>query len=332
MRISFILPCYNVEQYIEDCLNSICHQGLPEEDFEIICVNDCSTDRTREIIVSLQSSHSNLILLDQPVNMLPGAARNRGLKMARGEYVWFVDSDDLLKPSVVDGVLRDMDEDRLDFLMFNYDEFRGEDSSVFVKRTDNYEAWDIENGLVFLDSHFHNELRRLSLVWLCIFRRSFLLGRHITFPDLYLSEDSLFMWQCFFEARAVKSIAQRIYIHRLNDSSIILSPPDARKQYSCSFLFPKALGKIMACYQGRLPQVVYQKMDGYLRYELNQFAVRYLQLSGRERSKYFDAMRSDKSWYNHFKSFLSKKNRIVYWSRLLGESVFRKTATRFFTD
>ena len=326
MRISYILPCYNVERYLEECLSSIYNQGLQDADFEVICVNDCSTDKTRSIIVSQQSLHSNIILLDQPSNMLPGAARNRGLKLARGEYVWFVDSDDLLKPSVVDGVLNEMDEGNLDYLLFNYDEFKGIDSSSFVRRTNIYESWGIEDGLTFLDRHLDNELRRLSLVWLCVFRRSFLQKKRISFPDLCMSEDSLFMWQCFFEAQAVKSTGERIYIHRLNDSSIILSPPDARKQYSCSFLFPRALYKIIEHYRGRLSGVLLEKMEGYLRHELNQFAVRYLRLSDSERTRYFESMRSDQFWYHQFKSYLSRKSRLIYQSGFWGEGFFCKTA------
>lgn len=327
IRITFILPCYNVEQYLEECLGSIYDQGLQESEFEVICVNDCSTDKTRELIVSCQSSHTNLVLLDQPVNMLPGAARNRGLEVARGEFVWFVDSDDLLKTNVVDGMLKEMDEGGLDFLMFNYDEFKGGDSSAFVKKTDSYESWGVEDGLSFLDHHFNNELRRLSLVWLCIFRRSFLQKNNISFPDLCMSEDSLFMWKCFFEAQAVKSIDKRVYIHRLNDSSIVLSPPDARKQYSRSFLFPMAINKILEQYQGRLPRVIDDEMKGYLRYELNQFAVRYLQLSDSEQSKYFESMRSGKRSFYQMESYLSRKNRMIYMSVFFGRGFFNRIAT-----
>ena len=311
-RISFILPCYNVERYLDECLDSIYRQGLPLPDFEVICVNDCSTDGTRELIVSRESSLSNLVLLDQPRNMLPGAARNRGLEIAQGEYIWFIDSDDLLKPGVLDNVLKEMDEGGLDFMMFNFDEFNDGDSSNFVKRNDIFGSWGIEDGLSFVDHHFDNDLRRLSLVWLCVFRRSFLQEHQIFFPDLCMSEDSLFMWQCLIEAHAVKSIEKRIYIHRLNQSSIILSPPNARKQYSCSFLFPRALHRMMEFYQEQLPMVLNEKLEGYLRYELNEFSNRYLQLSGIERSKYFQSMQSDKTWYGQFKSYLSGKKRLVY--------------------
>ena len=321
-RISFILPCYNVERYLDVCLDSLYNQGIPISDFEVICINDCSTDGTRERIISRQLSFPNLILLDQPRNMLPGAARNRGLEIAQGEYVWFVDSDDLLKPGILGHVFKEMDEGCLDFLMFNFDEFKENDPTVFVERNDIFESWGIEDGLSFVDNHFNNELRRLSLVWLCVFRRSFLQEHHVSFPDLCMSEDSLFLWRCLIEARAVKSIGKRIYIHRLNQSSIVLSPPDARKQYSSSFLFPRALLKLIEDYRKRLPQVLKDKLDGYVRYELNEFAGRYLSLSGLERSKYYLSIRSDQSWFREFKLLLSRRNRLVYLSSRLGEPFF----------
>ena len=101
IKVSFVLPCYNVERYIADCLNSIYSQDFPEEDFEVICVNDCSTDGTREVIVHYAEQHSNLNLIDHKENMTAGGARNTGIKVAQGEYIWFVDPDDMIKSEKV---------------------------------------------------------------------------------------------------------------------------------------------------------------------------------------------------------------------------------------
>ena len=95
-KLSIILPCYNVERYIADCLDSIYTQDLTEDEFEVICVNDCSTDGTREVIENY-ASHSNLTLIDHAENLTAGGARNTGIKAAKGEYIWFVDPDDMVK-------------------------------------------------------------------------------------------------------------------------------------------------------------------------------------------------------------------------------------------
>jgi glycosyltransferase involved in cell wall biosynthesis len=83
IRLSFIIPCYNSELFIRKCLNSLYDQDIPEKDYEIICVNDCSIDYTRDIIIEYQKMHSNLILIDHNINKKQGAARNSGVRAAK---------------------------------------------------------------------------------------------------------------------------------------------------------------------------------------------------------------------------------------------------------
>lgn len=331
-RISFILPCYNVERYIDACLDSLYAQDLPMDSFEVICVNDCSTDRTRERIASRQKDCPNLILLDQARNGYPGMARNRGMEVAAGEYVWFVDSDDLLKPGVSKAILQEMDAASLDFLLFNFDEFRDQDPSAYVDRKDLYGAWPADTGLAFLASHFRNNLRRISLVWLCVFRRRFLQEHGLSFPDLCLSEDSVFLWQAFFEADAVKAVPDRFYAHRLNPSSIILGGLDARRSISCAFLFPAAIEQVIRKYESRIPAPLTENLRRYQRHEVNLFGSRYLQLPAAERKKYYQYLRTHKDWYLQFKYMLSRKNRLAYRAGSLGERVFARVVRQLTKD
>ena len=91
-KISIIIPVYNVEEYLPKCLDSVINQTL--KDIEIICINDCSTDNSLEILENYVKKDSRIIVLNQEKNQGQGAARNRGLQIASGEYVGFVDSDD----------------------------------------------------------------------------------------------------------------------------------------------------------------------------------------------------------------------------------------------
>lgn len=101
MITSFIIPIYNGAIYITRCLDSIYAIGLLQDDFEILVVDDCSTDNTRELVLSYVVEHPQVRLLCQNENHRQGAARNRGLKEAKGDYVTFVDGDDI----VLDGLL-----------------------------------------------------------------------------------------------------------------------------------------------------------------------------------------------------------------------------------
>jgi|GEM_PF-2144312 len=99
-KLSYIIPIYNGQKTIVRCLDSICSQHLATYEYEVLVVDDCSTDNTREIIISFIESHPQVRLICQAENLRQGAARNRGLQEARGEYVSFVDGDDI----ILDGI------------------------------------------------------------------------------------------------------------------------------------------------------------------------------------------------------------------------------------
>ena len=92
--ISFIIPIYNGQSTIKRCIDSITRIGLSENQFEIIVVDDCSTDNTLEVLDKLAYTHPNMLVVAQQVNKKPGGARNTGLSKALGEYIMFVDADD----------------------------------------------------------------------------------------------------------------------------------------------------------------------------------------------------------------------------------------------
>lgn len=104
MQLSVIIPMYNAEQYIERCLESIYKQGLSEQDFEVIIINDGSLDNSLEIARRIAKKYSNIVIKSK-VNEGQGVARNLGMEMARGEYIYFLDSDDQLVSYTLDKLL-----------------------------------------------------------------------------------------------------------------------------------------------------------------------------------------------------------------------------------
>lgn len=104
MLCSFIIPAYNASKTIVRCLDSIYKLSLNESDFEVICIDDCSSDNTINVINEYAESHSNITLLRQTENHRQGAARNRGVDIAKGKYIVFVDSDDESDCGVVDAL------------------------------------------------------------------------------------------------------------------------------------------------------------------------------------------------------------------------------------
>lgn len=119
LRLSIIVPIYNVEQYLSKCVESLLHQDLSPEEYEIILVDDGSPDRCGDICEEFASRYSNVKVIHRENGGL-SAARNSGIEVARGRYVQFVDPDDYLEPKVLKPLVMKMENEDLDVLRFNY--------------------------------------------------------------------------------------------------------------------------------------------------------------------------------------------------------------------
>lgn len=118
-KLSFIIPLYNSAKWLEKCLMSVLNQDIPESEMEIICVNDGSPDNSSELAREIAKKHPSIIIIDQP-NQGPSGARNTGMKVATGKYLCFVDPDDFVEPNVYGKLVRQMEDEQLDMLRFNY--------------------------------------------------------------------------------------------------------------------------------------------------------------------------------------------------------------------
>ena len=129
MKLSIIVPVYNVEAYLKKCVDSLLDQDIPVADYEIILVDDGSLDASGQICDQYAGPHENIRVIHQS-NAGLSVARNTGIASAKGEYIQFVDSDDYLEPNVLNGILSRLENDRLDVLRINYQNVR-EDGGVF---------------------------------------------------------------------------------------------------------------------------------------------------------------------------------------------------------
>ena len=113
--LSIIIPCYNVEKYIEECLESVCNDR--DADIEVICVNDGSTDGTLDILEQWKQKDARVIVINQE-NKGVSVARNQGLHIAKGKFIYFLDSDDKVKDvAILEKCCEKMQEDQLDILI-----------------------------------------------------------------------------------------------------------------------------------------------------------------------------------------------------------------------
>ena len=119
MKLSLIIPVYNVEKYVEKCLRSCINQDLPKDEYEIIVVNDGSPDGSLEIVQRIAAEEPNIKVISQE-NQGLSMARNNGLAQAQGDYVWFIDSDDWIEENCLRGIVEALEKDDLDILHIRY--------------------------------------------------------------------------------------------------------------------------------------------------------------------------------------------------------------------
>lgn len=208
---SFIIPAYNANTTIVRCLDSIYKLSLNESEFEVILIDDCSTDNTIEIIEKYAKKHANIILLRQNENHRQGAARNRGVSIAQGKYIVFVDSDDESAAGVVDA-LRLAENNELDMVAMHY---------VNINESENV----IEKERITLDGFFRGVELQIKHPFWCtgpiayLYRKSFMEKVNYPFKSDVLYEDSDYVTVHLYHAERMMYSAQPAYRVHYNATS-----------------------------------------------------------------------------------------------------------------
>lgn len=210
MFLSIIIPVYNAEKYIGACLDSLLNQDI--SDYEIICVNDGSKDGSLAILEGYAADHPCIHIISKE-NGGVTSARNTGLEAARGDFIWFVDADDLVKKNCFSR-LQTMAEN-CDRVIFGAYEFTDE-------LTQEEHTLSSENKLSTNTSFYD------SVVWRCLLRREFLkkFELHFRFPELTHGEDGVFMYEVTLREPVSAETKEVLYFYRLHSGSAeaVISP------------------------------------------------------------------------------------------------------------
>ncbi len=208
--ISLIIPVYNVEKYLEKCLNSCVQQNISENEYEIIIINDGSTDDSPIIAKKFESNQNNIILITQQ-NQGLSAARNKGLSIAKGEYVWFIDSDDYIEKNCLKTILDNCIKYQLDALAICSANIFGEN---IVKR------FDYTDSNIYIGKDFMKENNFQICVPFTIYNRKFLLKNRLRFYTGIYHEDSEFSPRAYYLLNRIKAINDTFYFVNQNPNSI----------------------------------------------------------------------------------------------------------------
>ena len=211
-KLSIIIPAYNVERYLERCIESCEKQDISCKDYEILIIDDGSTDSTLSIANSLSTKYENIKVFTQN-NQGQSIARNLGLRKARGKYIWFIDSDDYIKENCLELSLRVLEENRLEILSFQMEVFRDNGSS-FITKLEDFEINKVYDGEYLV-------MNNVIVGSVCnrIFLKSFLNEYKLFFYPRILHQDSEFTLRCFSLTRRMLFLNKVFYFYEFNENS-----------------------------------------------------------------------------------------------------------------
>ena len=223
MVLSLIVPVYNTAPYLAECLDSMLDQDVSRNEYEIVCVNDGSTDGSLEILRDYEARYPNIVVVDKE-NGGVATARNAGLDVARGEYIWFFDSDDVMHRNALGRICAAIGQRKLDRLMVGI--------YIFGAELTRDELAQIAEGSLRVTSRSYD-----SSVCNNILRREFLLehGCRFCYPRISHGEDTIFMYETLIHCPWQESLEIPAYLYRTRPGSACTSdsrPSQVRKMNS----------------------------------------------------------------------------------------------------
>ena len=232
IKLSVIVPVYNVEMYIRPCIESIFKQGLNEADYEVIIVNDGTPDHSMEVIQDIIHQHQNIIIINQE-NQGISNTRNNGIRVSKGKYLLFLDSDDLLINYSLNLLLTKALETKVDLVVADYltmtdEEIDGSEDHFQLSTNINYTEKTGEQ--LFLE-----DLTPLDCcVWRTLYKKEFLTNNHISFIPGILYEDVPFTHSCYLNAQKCIKTDLKLNIYRKRPGSLTPFCMDKTKDYCIS--------------------------------------------------------------------------------------------------
>ena len=216
VAVSVVVPVYNVEKYIERCLDSLVRQKFGYE-YEIIIVNDGTKDNSMTIADRFASKYDFIRIITQQ-NAGLSAARNTGLANARGEYIAFVDSDDLLHPETLSSLYRQITRHDADICLFGYSPYT--DNGVKTANLPAAHYGKNEND-AFTYQQISGKIFSRVAVWCKLYRRGFIRKRKIEFPEGFVFEDVIFHIKTITSVGKICLLNRPLYCYRTDNAASI---------------------------------------------------------------------------------------------------------------
>lgn len=239
-KVSVIMPVYNTEKYVKEAIQSIRDQTLT--DFELIVINDGSTDNSLHLIKTIPDSRIRVFSQE---NAGQGAARNHGLQYARGEYIYFMDSDDILDREALRECFQICEEQHLDFVFFDAINFGENYQNILTYERKHYLDEGIKEGIAWFTEQLEKNCYRVP-VWLNFIRFSFLEKNGLYFETIR-HEDDVFTTLLYCKGKKVAFLSKSFFHRRLRPNSVITSTytlKDAQAYFTVASILMNAAGEM----------------------------------------------------------------------------------------
>lgn len=284
--VSVIIPVYNVEQYLRQCLDSVVNQTL--KDIEIICVNDSSTDNSLAILNEYAARDSRIKVITQP-NGGAGAARNNGLSASTGKYLSFLDSDDFFEPDMLELAYEKAEEDKADFVVFQSDQYYTDDDK-FVQVAWTLREKEIPPYTPFSHRQMTDNIFKVFVGWAWdkLYNREFVERNHLLFQEQRTSNDMLFVFSAVAIAKRI-TVVKKILAHQRRDAKDSLSKTRENSWY-CFY------DALLALRERLKTEGLYRELEkDFINYALHFSLWNIRTLAEPTKSKLIDKMKSE--WF-----------------------------------
>lgn len=247
IKLSIIVPVYNVESYIERCIRSIANQDIPNHQYEIIIINDGSTDDSLTIINNVSKEFNNILVHTQNNTGL-GGARNKGISLAKGKYIWFIDSDDFIEKNSLSALINYTESNNLDVLSFD---FNCTDEDGTIIDWINFKLDYLNKPFVDGETFYFNNYKH-SYIWLYLFKKSIFTDHQIKFEERINMQDSEIMPRIMNHVKKIAPINNVVYYYVNRENSFINSKKkNVRKRYYDSII---KVNNLLTNFKNKLPK------------------------------------------------------------------------------
>ena len=224
--VSIVLPIYNVELYLEECLDSVLNQTY--KNYELIAVNDGSTDSSRDILIAYEKKFSEKLMVIEQENKGLSAARNTGLEHANGTYIYFLDSDDWILPDTLSSCVSSLRKNDSDLVVFNAKAFCDGMPEEHLKKLDY--TRNLPNNAYKSGIKLFEDSRSVGtyIVQSCCYMYRKDVNRSLRFIEGILHEDHFFTTALFLGSNKIEVLEDRFFQRRIRQNSITTSSATMR--------------------------------------------------------------------------------------------------------